>query len=103
MATRTQVIPEIPAWIVWDELTASEQATLLRMWNESVDEWLEWAIGFLDKEPPYNVPGIWWDLERSNTYITSGQLEELQRTPPGDERRQCLFRMFADSPGSTTR
>ena len=84
--------PEMPAWIVWEELTASEEATLRGMWNRAVDYWLEWALGFLDTEPSGKDFSVSWDLRY--TFITSGQLTELRKLPVGDERRECLYQML---------
>lgn len=90
--TKILLGPEMPSWIVWEELSVSEEATLWRMWNRSVDHWLEWALGFLDTEPPNKDFSVSWDLRYS--YITSRQLAELKKIPAGDERRECLYEMM---------
>ena len=96
--TDTMIVlgPEMPAWIVWEDLSASEEATLRRMWNESVDRWLEWALGFLDTEPPGTDFSVPWDLRY--TYIGGRQLAELRKLPAGDERRECLYEMLRQPP-----
>ena len=84
----------MPSWIVWSDLSDSEEATLRRMWNESVDHWLTWALGFLDTEPSGTDFSVSWDLRF--TYITSRQLTELREIPAGDERRECLYEMLRE-------
>ena len=93
-ATKVVLGPEMPSWIVWSDLSDSEEATLRRMWNESVDHWLTWALGFLDTEPSGTDFSVSWDLRF--TYITSRQLTELREIPAGDEGRECLYEMLRE-------
>ena len=96
MTPDIEMLRETPAWIVWDKLTLSEQTKLTRMWDEAVDARLEGAISLLDKPPSFGLRGFWWDLDRSDTFLSLEQLEILRRTPSGERRRRCLFQMFAD-------
>ena len=91
-ATTIMLGPEMPSWIVWDDLSPAEEATLRRMWDESVDRWLEWATSFLDSEPASSDFSVPWDLRY--TSVTSQQLAELRSIAPGAERRECLYRIL---------
>ena len=84
--------PQMPAWIVWEDLSASEEATLLGMWNRAVDFWLDWALDFLETEPPDKDFSVSWDMRY--TFVTRGQLTELRKLQAGDERRECLYEML---------
>ncbi len=84
--------PQMPAWIVWEDLSASEEATLRGMWNRAVDSWLDWALRYLDTEPSDQDFSVSWDMR--HTFLSKGQLTELSRLPTGEERRECLYRML---------
>lgn len=96
MATRTAVIPPIPSWVIWDDLTLSEQETLSRMWNQWLDNWLDYSIGLLDSELPVRGVAVSW--EGRQALIDNTQLALLKQNPAGEERREHLFRMLRQRP-----
>lgn len=84
--------PEMPAWIVWEDLSPAEVSTLRGMWNRAVDTWLDWAIHCLETEPSEEDFAVSWDMRY--TSLTRGELAELRAIPPGDQRRECLYQML---------
>lgn len=98
MTTRTAIIPPLPSWIIWDELEASEQDKLTRMWEAWVDEWLDFSIATLETEPPDRDYSVSWDGRYA--FIDRAQLAKLRRLPSGTERRESLYRMLAEGPNA---